>query len=97
MFLLSRQLPIVRVYIEDCRFSLPQKTVALLSLPVLDRINCAPGGFHVLSKNLVSALQESNSSIEILPGKNPSLLIRRSDNRLPRFVYRFRWCKNIDS
>ncbi|KAJ7806935.1 hypothetical protein B0H14DRAFT_3146537 [Mycena olivaceomarginata] len=61
------ELPIVRVYIEDCRFSLPQKTVALLSLPVLDRINCAPGGFHVLSKNLVSALQESNSSIEILP------------------------------
>ncbi|KAJ7806066.1 hypothetical protein B0H14DRAFT_2610689 [Mycena olivaceomarginata] len=57
---------IVRVYLEDGRFSSPQKTVAILSLPIFDN-NCAPGSFRVLSKDLVSALQESNSSLDIPP------------------------------
>ncbi|KAJ7844586.1 hypothetical protein B0H14DRAFT_3455444 [Mycena olivaceomarginata] len=51
---------IVRVYLEDGRFSSPQKTVAILSLPIFDN-NCAPGSFRVLSKDVVSALQESNT------------------------------------
>ncbi|KAJ7751580.1 hypothetical protein B0H14DRAFT_3513151 [Mycena olivaceomarginata] len=57
---------IVRVYLEDGRFNSPQKTVAKLSLPIFDN-NCAPGSFRVLSKDVVSALQESNSSLEIPP------------------------------
>ncbi|KAJ7718504.1 hypothetical protein B0H14DRAFT_2643327 [Mycena olivaceomarginata] len=57
---------IVRVYLEDGRFSSPQKTVAILSLPIFDN-NCAPGSFRILSKDVVSALQESNSSLEIPP------------------------------
>ncbi|KAJ7178268.1 hypothetical protein C8R46DRAFT_1029754 [Mycena filopes] len=61
------ELHTVRVYIEDCRFSSPKKDVALLSLPVLDRTNCAPGGFRILSRDLISTLQKSNCSIEIVP------------------------------
>ncbi|KAJ7738282.1 hypothetical protein B0H14DRAFT_2638528 [Mycena olivaceomarginata] len=57
---------IVRVYLEDGCFSSPQKTVAILSLPIFDN-NCARGSFHVLSKDVVSALQESNSALEIPP------------------------------
>ncbi|KAJ7351235.1 hypothetical protein DFH08DRAFT_805970 [Mycena albidolilacea] len=56
----------VQVYLEGGRFSLPQKTVAILSLPIFDN-NCAPGRFCVLSKDVVSAMQESNSSLEIPP------------------------------
>ncbi|KAJ7135164.1 hypothetical protein C8R46DRAFT_1048094 [Mycena filopes] len=61
------ELHTVRVYIEDCRFSSPKKDVALLSLPVLDRTNCAPGGFRILSRDLISTFQKSNCSIEIVP------------------------------
>ncbi|KAJ7718870.1 hypothetical protein DFH07DRAFT_973121 [Mycena maculata] len=57
----------IRVYIEDCRFNSPKKDVTVLSLPVLDHNNCTPRGFRILSKTLVSILQESNCSIEIPP------------------------------
>ncbi|KAJ7898144.1 hypothetical protein B0H13DRAFT_2337600 [Mycena leptocephala] len=61
------EIHIIRIFIEDFRTSPTNKTVARLSLPVLDRSDCAPGGFRVLSKELVSALQKSNAFIEISP------------------------------
>ncbi|KAJ7500660.1 hypothetical protein B0H11DRAFT_1996106 [Mycena galericulata] len=57
----------VRVYVEDRQYIPSQKTVAILPLSVLDR-NCGPGSFRVLSRELVSALQESNGAIEIVSG-----------------------------
>ncbi|KAJ7162484.1 hypothetical protein C8R46DRAFT_1283444 [Mycena filopes] len=86
---------IVRIYLEDGRFRELQKTVAVLSLPVFDE-NCAPGYFRVLSKDVVSALQQSNSSLEIPPGKSSFL----SDCVHPssdEFEPRFRWHQNFYS
>lgn len=55
----------VRIYVEDCRFTPAQKTVAILSLPVLDRKDCALDGFRVLAREIIARLQSSNSAIEI--------------------------------
>ncbi|KAJ7861165.1 hypothetical protein B0H13DRAFT_2282513 [Mycena leptocephala] len=59
------ELVTTRIYVGDCRFSPSQKTVAMVSLPVLDRENCAPGFIRVLGKDIISALQESHAAIEI--------------------------------
>ncbi|KAJ6533856.1 hypothetical protein DFH09DRAFT_1092233 [Mycena vulgaris] len=63
----------LRIYIEDCRFTPSQKTVAILSVPVLDRMNCSFGGFRVLGREIISRLQNSNSAIEI-PATGPGTI-----------------------
>ncbi|KAJ7468857.1 hypothetical protein B0H11DRAFT_2238707 [Mycena galericulata] len=52
----------VRIYVEDFRSLPSQKTVALVSLPVLDRF---PGGFRVHSKEILAKIQASNGAIHI--------------------------------
>ncbi|KAJ7828523.1 hypothetical protein B0H13DRAFT_1917016 [Mycena leptocephala] len=53
----------VRIYVEDTSVVPIQKTVSVVSLPVLDRTNS--GSVRVLSKEVISALQKGNGAIEI--------------------------------
>ncbi|KAJ7166558.1 hypothetical protein C8R43DRAFT_946105 [Mycena crocata] len=55
----------VRIYVEDCRLVPSTKTVAVISLQVLDHTDGLDGSFRVLGKDIISKLQCSNSAIEI--------------------------------
>ncbi|KAJ7897794.1 hypothetical protein B0H13DRAFT_1884561 [Mycena leptocephala] len=52
----------VRIYVEDSRVVPSNKTVAMLSLPVLNRTN---GAIHVYARDIIAASQRSNGAIEI--------------------------------
>ncbi|KAJ7213566.1 hypothetical protein GGX14DRAFT_563884 [Mycena pura] len=55
----------VRVYVEDHRFDPVQKTVAIFSVPVLDRNNCTLESVQILGREVILGLQKSNNAIEI--------------------------------
>ncbi|KAJ7914009.1 hypothetical protein B0H13DRAFT_1873354 [Mycena leptocephala] len=52
----------VRIYVEDSRVVPTHKTVAMLSLPVLNRTN---GAIRIYARDIIAALQRSNGAIEI--------------------------------
>ncbi|KAJ7930681.1 hypothetical protein B0H13DRAFT_1858494 [Mycena leptocephala] len=52
----------VRIYVEDSRVVPTRRTVAMLSLPVLNRTD---GAIHVYARDIIAALQRSNGAIEI--------------------------------
>jgi hypothetical protein len=52
----------VQIYVEDSRVVPTHKTVAMLSLPVLNRTN---GAIRIYARDIIAALQRSNGAIEI--------------------------------
>ncbi|KAJ7216154.1 hypothetical protein C8J57DRAFT_1538119 [Mycena rebaudengoi] len=55
----------IRICVEDCHFVPAQKTLTVISAPILDRNDRTVGGFRVLVREIISRLQRSNGAIEI--------------------------------